>query len=155
MKAKDAMSKAVSCSPQTNLGAVAEMLFERNCGILPIIDASRKVVGVITDRDVAIALGTRNRLAGEITAAEVATGKVESCKPTDSLRWAMDLMAEGRVRRLVVVNDENQLEGILSMDDVVRYAESQPTPDVSADDVLRTLQALYWGQMSARAAAAD
>jgi CBS domain-containing protein len=78
------------------------------------------------------------------------------CKPSDDVRWALDIMAENKVRRLVVVNDQNQLEGILSMDDVVLYAETQPTgkPDISADDVLRTLKGLYSPQLSARAAAA-
>jgi CBS domain-containing protein len=158
MKVKDAMSKApVFCSPETNLGAAVEILLQRNCGILPLVDAKRKVVGVMTDRDIAIALGTRNRLAGEIAAAEVATPKVQTCKPTDDVRWALDIMAENKVRRLVVVNDQNQLEGILSMDDVVLYAETQTTgkPDISADDVLRTLKGLYSPQLAVRAAGAQ
>jgi CBS domain-containing protein len=158
MKVKDVMSKApVYCSPETNLGAAVEILLHRNCGIIPIVDAKRKVLGVITDRDIAIALGTQNRLAGEISAAEVATPKIQTCKPTDDVSWAMDIMAENKVRRLVVVNDQNQLQGILSMDDVVLYAETQTTgkPDISADDVLRTLKGLYSTQLSARAAAAQ
>jgi len=127
MKVKDAMSKVpVFCNPETNLGAAVEILVQRNCGFLPIVDAKQKVVGVITDRDVAIALGTRNRLAGEIAAAEVTTPKVESCKPTDDV------------------------------DDVVPYAETQTTgkADISADDVLRTLKGLYSSQLSARTAGA-
>jgi CBS domain-containing protein len=155
MKVKDAMSKVpVFCRPHTNLGAAVEILLERNCGILPIVDAKRHVVGVMTDRDIAIALGTRNRPAGEISAAEVATPKVQTCKPTDDVSWALDIMAENKVRRLVVVNDENQLEGILSMDDVVLFAETQATgkADISADDVLRTLKGLYSPQLAARAA---
>jgi len=158
MKVKDAMAKTpVFCSPETNLGAAVEILLQRNCGFLPIVDAKRKVLGVITDRDVAIALGTRDRLPGEITAAEIATRKVESCKPTDDVRWAIDIMAENKVRRLVVVNEQNQLEGVLSMDDVVLCAENQTTgkAEISADDVLRTLKALYSPQLSARAAGAE
>jgi len=158
MKVKDVMSKPpVFCSPETNLGAAVEILLQRNCGILPIVDAKRRVVGVMTDRDIAIALGTRNRLAGEIVAAEVAAPKVQTCKPTDDVSWALDIMAENKVRRLVVVNEQNQLEGILSMDDVVLYAETQTSgkPEVSADDVLRTLKGLYSPQLVARAATAQ
>ena len=67
MKVKDAMSKApVFCNLETNLGAVVEMLWDHNCGILPVVDAQRQVVGVITDRDIAIALGTRNQPPVEI-----------------------------------------------------------------------------------------
>lgn len=158
MKVKDAMAKTpVFCSLETNLGAAVEILLRRNCGILPIVDAKRQVMGVITDRDIAIAMGTRNQLPGEITVAEAATRKVHSCKPTDDIRWALDIMAENKVRRLVVVNEQNQLEGVLSMDDVVLYAETKTTgkADLSADDVLRTLKALYSPQLSARAASAE
>lgn len=53
------------CSPSTNLGSAAELLWNQNCGILPIVD-DQKIVGVVTDRDLFIALGTRNRLPGDI-----------------------------------------------------------------------------------------
>jgi len=158
MKVRDAMVKTpVSCSLETNLGGAVELMSKRNCGIVPIVDAHRKVMGVITDRDIAIATGTQNRLPAEIKVAEAATRKVHSCKPTDDVRWALDIMGENKVRRLVVVNDLNQLEGVLSMDDVVLYAETNPTgrADISADDVLRTLKALYSPQLSARAAGAE
>jgi CBS domain-containing protein len=157
MKVKDAMAKTPAfCSPETNLGAGVEIMWNRNCGILPIVDSQRRVVGVITDRDIAIAVGTRNRLPGEITVAEAATRKVQSCKPEDDIHIALDTMAENKVRRLVVVNEKNQLEGILSMDDVVLYAETKTTgkADLSSDDVLRTLKTLYGPQLEARRATA-
>jgi CBS domain-containing protein len=79
---------------------------------------------------------------------------VHSCKATDDVRRALDIMAEEKVRRLVVVNEQNQLEGVLSMDDVVLHAETQTSgkPDVSADDIVRTLKTLYSTQLSARVA---
>ena len=52
------------CGTDTNLGAAIEILWDRNCGILPVVDANQKVVGVVTDRDLCVALGTRNRLPG-------------------------------------------------------------------------------------------
>jgi CBS domain-containing protein len=155
MKVKDVMVKTPAvCSLGTNLGAAVELLWSHDCGFLPIVDAQRQVMGVITDRDIAVALGTRNRLPGEIAVAEAATRKVHSCKPTDDVRWALDIMAENKVRRLVVVNEQNQLEGVLSMDDVVLYAETQTTgkAELSADYILRTLKALYSPQLSARVA---
>jgi CBS domain-containing protein len=158
MKVRDAMVKTpVFCSLETNLGGAVEIMWKRNCGILPIIDAQRRVMGVITDRDIAIAMGTRNRLPAEITVAEAGTRKVHSCKPTDDVSWALDIMGENKVRRLVVVNEKNQLEGVLSMDDVVLYAETNPAgrADISADDILRTLKALYSPQLSARTAGAE
>jgi predicted transcriptional regulator len=59
MKVKDIMMRtAARCHPDTNLGAAVEMMWTRNCGILPVVDAEDKLVGVITDRDICIALGT-------------------------------------------------------------------------------------------------
>jgi CBS domain-containing protein len=158
MKVRDAMVKTpVFCSLETNLGGAVEIMWKCNGGILPIIDAQRRVTGVITDRDIAIAMGTRSRLPAEINVAEAGTRKVHSCKPTDDVRWALDIMGENKVRRLVVVNEQNQLEGVLSMDDVVLYAETNPSgsADISADDILRTLKALYSPQLSARTAGAE
>jgi CBS domain-containing protein len=108
MYVKDVMAKApVFCSPETNLSAAVEIMWNRNCGILPVVNAQQQVVGVITDRDIAIAVGTRNRLPAEITAGEAATRKVETCKPMDDIHTALDTMAETKVRRLVVVNEQN------------------------------------------------
>jgi len=155
MKVKDAMSKApVFCNLETNLGAAVEMLWDHNCGILPVVDSQRKVVGVITDRDIAIALGTRNQLPVETKVAQAATRKVQTCKPMEDIHLALDTMAQNKVRRLIVVNEENQLEGILSMDDVILSAGSKTgvKPEISSDEVLRTLKTLYSPQLMARAA---
>jgi CBS domain-containing protein len=157
MKVKDVMVKTpVFCSPETNLGAAVEVMWNRNCGFLPVVDVQRRVVGVVTDRDIAIAVGTQNRLPGEITVAEVATRKVHSCRPEYDIHMALDTMAENKVRRLVAVNDQNQFEGVLSMDDVVHFAETKTggKADLSSDDVLRTLKTLYSLELSTRAAVA-
>jgi len=155
MRVKEAMSKTpVFCNLETNLSSAVEMLWNHNCGLLPVVDAQRQVVGVITDRDIAIALGTRNQLPMEIKVAAAATRKVQTCKPTDDIQTALDTMAENKVRRLVVVNEQNQLEGVLSMDDVVLSAGSKTgvKPEISSDDVLRTLKTLYSPQLMARTA---
>ena len=138
------------CRPETNLGVVAEILWNRNCGILPIVDAQERVVGVVTDRDLAIALGTRNRLPGDITAREVTKGDVYSCKPDDDISAALNTMAEKRVRRLLVVNNEGKLEGILSMDDIVLHAAAKSAgkpSDVSLEDVVKTLKCVCAPQL--------
>lgn len=61
MRVKDVMMRtAAICSRETNLGEAVEILRNRNCGMLPVVDAEQTVIGVITDRDICIALGTRN-----------------------------------------------------------------------------------------------
>ena len=147
MKVKDVMmATPASCDSEANLGAAVEILWNRNCGILPVVNTKGKVIGVVTDRDLCIALGTRNRLPGEVTVSQVASAKVLTCKPDDDIREAMNTMAQARVRRLPVVNAEGILEGILSMDDVVLRSEAEiagKAPDLSFDAVVGTLKKLY------------
>jgi CBS domain-containing protein len=147
MKVKDVMVRtAASCNRETNLGAAVAILWDRNCGILPIIDADQRVIGVITDRDICIALGTRNRLPGDIAVGEVMSGKLFTCVSEDEIRAAMATMAHAKVRRLPVLTVEGKLDGILSMDDVVAHSEprsAKSTNELLHDDVVETLRAVY------------
>jgi len=151
MKVQDVMMRTpVFCDPETNLGAAVELLWNRNCGMLPIVDAQQKVVGVVTDRDLCVALGTRNRLPGEIKVGEVASGSVYACKPEDDIHTALEAMAKQKVRRLAVVNKQGALEGILSMDDVVLHAEpggAGRAPELSHAEIVETLRRVYGPQL--------
>lgn len=135
---------AATCSADMNLGEAIEIMWNRNCGILPVVNEQSKVTGVITDRDISVALGTRNKLAGEIKVQEVAGPHLYSCKPEDDVRSALHTMASARVRRLPVVNAGGNVEGILSMDDIVLRAETaNRNSEVSAEKVVNTLKAVY------------
>jgi len=151
MKVQDAMmGTPVYCSPETNLGSAIELLWECNCVILPIVDAKKKVIGVVTDRDLCVALGTRNRLPGQVTVGEVASGEVHSCHGRDDIHTALQTMANKRVRRLPVVSEDGILEGVLSMDNVVLHTESagwSRKPELSDEDVVNTLRRIYGPQV--------
>jgi CBS domain-containing protein len=134
------------CRSDTNLGAAVELMWNYNCGFLPVINAEEKVIGVITDRDICIALGTRVKLAGDILVSEVASPKVLCCQPEDDVRTVLTTMAEARVRRLPVVNGGGKLVGILSMDDVVthmQFGRRTRTVELSSDDLVRILNLVY------------
>jgi len=125
MRVKDVMVETPAyCTKDANLGAAVEILWTRNCGFLPVVDRQMKLSGVITDRDICIALGTRNRLPGEITVGEVCSTKVYSCKADDDIHAALTLMSSQKIRRLPVVDPEGKLLAILSMDDVILHARS-------------------------------
>jgi CBS domain-containing protein len=147
MKVKDIMIRTPArCTSRTNLGGAVEILWNRNCGILPIVNEEEKVIGVVTDRDLCIALGTRNRLPGEITAGEVMSGKLFACRASDPIRIALETMAHAQVRRLPVIDDEGKLEGVLSMDDVVLHSETRSagkTSELSHEDVVEALKRVY------------
>ena len=146
MKVGDVMTKTPAyCGPETNLAAAVEILWNKNCGILPIVDSSQKLVGLVTDRDLCVALGTRNRLPSEISVKDVTSGKVAACKPDDDLRKALATMAEAKVRRLPVIDAAGKLQGILSMDDVVLRTETggiKRDAEPSAEDVVNTLKSV-------------
>lgn len=152
MKVKEVVvGKPVSCRPETNLGAAVEMLWNHNCGILPIVRDDGKVIGVVTDRDICIALGTRDRLAGEICVGEVTTGKVFSCAPDDDIHSALETMRRQKVRRLPVVGNDGTLQAVLSMDDVVLHSGTHGrTAELSFDGVVSTLKTIYAHQVSER-----
>ena len=147
MKVTDVMAKPPAyCSPQTNLAAAVEILWRQNCGVLPIVDSKEKVVGLVTDRDICVALGTRNRLPSEITVNEVASGKVVACKPDDDLRGALATMAQAKVHRLPVIDAAGKLRGILSIDDVVLRTETgtlKKDSELSIEDIVSTLKSVY------------
>jgi CBS domain-containing protein len=151
MKVRDVMMRTpASCSTDTNLAAAVEILWNRNCGFLPVVNAQGKVVGVVTDRDICIALGTRNRLAGEVKVGAVISGKLLACGPDDDVRTALATMAQEKVRRLPVIGNDGMLQGILSMDDAVLHAEAgRPgkAADLSDEDVAETLKKLYQPQV--------
>jgi CBS domain-containing protein len=112
MKVKDAMmGTPYYCQLDTNLGSAAELMWIGNCGFLPVMASDGKIVGVITDRDICIALGTRNRLAGEVTVREVMTNQLFACSPDDDVHAAMQMMKEGGVRRLPVIGGERNTCG--------------------------------------------
>jgi len=149
MKVKDVMvGTPAFCSPETNLAAAAEMFWNRNCGILPVLGRDGKLKGIITDRDVCIALGTRNRLASDLAAAEVMNARVISCSEEDDIRSAVDVMRREGVRRLPVLGADGMLKGILSMDDVVRHSsDTGRAAELPYDEVVTAFKSIYTHQL--------
>ena len=147
MRVQDVMAKAVACChPDANLAAATALMWEHNCGQLPVVDDQGKVLSVITDRDICIALGTRNETAANVKVGEVISRPAAVCKPDDDLRSALKIMATEKVRRLPVVDQDSVLAGILSLDDVALKAQHHgdtDRPPVSFEDVMNTLRAIY------------
>ena len=118
----------VCCTADTNVGAAVELMWVHNCGVLPVVAPDGKVEGIVTDRDICIAMGTRNRLPGELTIGEIATKTVFMCQPDDDIHKALRTIADKQVRRLPVVDSEGISQGILSMDDIVAYTGLDKLP---------------------------
>jgi len=88
MKIREIMTaKPKTASPRTSLAAAAHLLWDADCGILPVVEEG-KLVGVVTDRDMYIALATRNKPASQITVGDVTSGAVSACGPDDEVQVA-------------------------------------------------------------------
>ena len=146
MRVKEVMvGTPYTCPRDANLGVATEMMWKGNCGFLPVTEPGGKVCGVITDRDICMALGTRNKLAGQVRVGEVMSHKLYACLPDDEIHVALLTMREGRVRRLPVVDIDRKVVGILSMDDVLLHAEGSASGrvvELSTDEVVRTYRAI-------------
>jgi hypothetical protein len=87
MRVQDVMTKSVAfCHPDANLATVTAQMWEHSCGQLPVVDNAGKVAAVITDRDICIALGTRNQRAAEVNVSDVICRAPVLCKASDDLR---------------------------------------------------------------------
>ena len=140
MKVKDIMTTEVkTCTPDITLAAAANLMWDGDCGILPVV-VDGELVGVVTDRDMYIALATRNARAAHLRVAAVATSPVATCAPEDDVHSALATMKQARVRRLPVVGFGNTVLGLLSLNDIVRAAG--PGSQVRDEDVMDTLKAI-------------
>jgi CBS domain-containing protein len=144
------MGTPYQCRPETNLGTATELMWNGNCGFLPVIGEEGTVIGVITDRDISIALGTRNQLAGDLKVVDVMSRKVHACSPEDEIHAALWAMREGHVRRLPVIAKDGALVGVISIDDIL--VRAQPVslgrlPELSSEAVVGTFQAINTWQL--------
>lgn len=140
MKVKDIMTAhPTTCEPDTNLAAAAELMLEADCGILPVVENGR-LAGVVTDRDMFIALATRDRRSSETMVGQVAGTQVFTCEPDDDIESALATMKLHRVRRLPVKGFGETVVGIISINDILLAAG--PRKAVRSDDVVDTFQAI-------------
>jgi CBS domain-containing protein len=146
MQVQDIMTSDVQCcGPDTNLAAAAKMMWDSDCGALPVLNINGQVMGMITDRDICMAAATKNKPPSEITVWETTSGKAFTCRPTDDVHTALDIMKRERVRRLPVVDQEGVFQGIIAMNDVLlaaQEAKGRNAPAVSYEDVVRTMKAI-------------
>lgn len=123
MKVRELMTADVKfCRPETSLNEAVKLMAERDCGVLPVVAADGTVCGMITDRDVCIAMTTCGLTGDRIAVRAVTAGYCYACSPDDDAVAALQTMKTHKVRRLPVVDSGGRLAGILSLSDVLRHA---------------------------------
>jgi len=119
MKVSEAMTAQVAtATPQTTIAEVARTMAQIESGVVPVMEDG-KVVGLITDRDIVIRVVAKGgSVDGPVS--EVMSDDVESCSEDDNVADAAAKMGNHQIRRLVVLNDQGKLAGILSLGDIAQ-----------------------------------
>lgn len=141
MLACQLMSQPVtSCYVSDNLEQAARLMWEGDCGAVPVLDCSGRTVAMLTDRDICMAAYTQGKPLSEIEVSTAMSKSLQSCSQDDSLEDAERLMMQHQIRRLPVLDREGQLLGILSLNDLARAANQQhpAAPDGSYEISLAT-----------------
>jgi CBS domain-containing protein len=137
MKCADIMSKDLEwLTENDSVRRAAILMRESGVGFLPICDARRRVIGVVTDRDLATR-ALAEKVAPETTsAALVMTSPAVTCSESADVREAQQLMVQERKARLVITDADGRLAGVLSLADLVERAPARQS--------LRTVRAVLW-----------
>jgi len=149
MQVQEIMTRHVSvCNPDTNAAAAAEIMWNNDIGVLPVVEDGGRPVGVVTDRDLFIALGTRDQRPSELRVSDVMQTGLSLCSPDDDIRTALKTMAQQQLHRLPVVDKSGTVKGILSLNDVALKAG---VDGLSKEDVAQTMQAICAHPQGAKA----
>jgi CBS domain-containing protein len=138
MKAQDIMSREPMCvTPDTPLVEAARMMKDENIGVVPVVDSSdtRRLVGVLTDRDIAIRAVAEGRDGSSTSVGHIMTSDVRTSAPDDSVDDVMDLMGREQVRRVPIVDERGTLVGIIAQADIVIEARNNKKAEQTVEQI--------------------
>ncbi|MDC4206506.1 MAG: CBS domain-containing protein [Candidatus Manganitrophus sp.] len=119
MKCKDIMTSNPSyCSPEEISVKAARIMRDEDVGIVPVCEEGKKLVGVVTDRDICLTVVAEERHPREVKVLECMSEDLVTCKPEDDVQKAADLMKEYQVRRIPVVDDQGRILGMIAQADI-------------------------------------
>jgi CBS domain-containing protein len=133
MKVKELMTKdPACCTPDASLDQVAGLMTEYNVGSIPIVDSSdcKKIVGLITDRDIITRTVAKGKNPLEFKAREIMSTSVVTAKEDDDVRDVTRLMEDRMIRRVPVVDDDGCVRGMVAQADIALKTSDKTTADV-------------------------
>jgi CBS domain-containing protein len=146
MRVEQLMTRALKvCTEADTVNRAAQLMWESDCGCVPVVnaDGDGQLIGIITDRDIAMAAYTQGKQLWAIPVGAAMAHKVIACHATDGISQAEALMRENRVRRMPVLDHNERLVGLLSLSDVAREAQREVSAgkraEVTTDGVSDTL----------------
>ncbi len=133
MNVNEAMTTSVKyCSGNSSLDEVARMMWDNDCGAIPVVSDDNRPIGIVTDRDIAMCAMHRHEPLWNIQASQVIEGQRLVCvNQRDAIEHCVERMREACVRRVVVTDDNGVLCGIVSLGDTVAFTDR----DTDNDDI--------------------
>jgi CBS domain-containing protein len=130
-KARDVMTPdPACCSPHTSIDQVAKMMIQNNCGEIPIVDASNRPLGVVTDRDIVCRIVAEGKNPLGHTAEQAMTTPVVTLQPDVSIDDVIEAMEDHQIRRVLIVDDRGACAGIIAQADVAAIGPMRKTAEL-------------------------
>ncbi|SRR5579884_168560 len=139
-KCKDVMTKELTCcEPEDSAAKAAQAMKAQDIGSVPIVDSlqSKKLVGVVTDRDLAIKIVAEGRDPKSTKLKDVMTREVVTCGPDDDVEKALDAMARHQIRRIPVVDSDKRVIGIIAQADIATRLHEDEKTGVVVEEISR------------------
>jgi CBS domain-containing protein len=132
---------AVTCPVDCTADVPARLMWEFDCGVIPLVDQDGRLAGIVTDRDLCMAALMQGKPLFEIAVSSVMTRDVVYCRPEDAVETAETQMRDNQIRRLPVVDEDSHPVGVFSVNDLSRLASSAKRSVIDRD-LVRTLGAV-------------
>ncbi len=139
-----------TCRATTQLGQAAKMMAAHNCGCLPVVDDAGHLIGLITDRDIALTIADRHENPWHLVVRDAMTADVAACAPDDPTEKTLAMFSELGVRRLPVVNEAGHVKGVLSIDDLVLHSGRAGLSDQAVLHTLKNVCRAETGKLAER-----
>ena len=131
MKVSDAMHKdAHWVNADTPVPDIAKIMREQDIGAVPVGENDR-LIGMVTDRDIALRIWKEGRDAASMTAREVMTEHIVYCRTGETVEDAIRLMEQKKIRRLPVLDDDKRMVGMLSLGDISHAMSREMTGELA------------------------
>ena len=146
MKVEEICTRAVrACTRETPLSEAGNIMWDADCGFLPVVDEIGKVIGVVTDRDLCMALAVIGQPAAEVPIRVLLRPGLSTCRLSDEVRDALRTMRLHKIRRLPVVDGAGVLQGMLSFSDLARVSRPDALAgpaDIADEDLSLALKTI-------------
>lgn len=138
MRVRDVMTKDPACVTRgSTIREAAQVMQRENVGVVPVIEeqGSKRLVGVVTDRDIAIRVVAEGRDGGTRVSEVMSSNRITTCKADDDVSEAMQAMSEEQLRRIPIVDDGGLLVGIVAQADIVRKGQDKAQAERVVRDI--------------------